>query len=888
MLHRLLDSLDRLLNGAQTNREIQDELELHIEERTADLIRRGVGAGKARRQARLELGAAAAKTEECREARGLLWIDEARRNSLFALRQLQRNPVFAASAVLTLGLCIGANTAIFSAADAVLLRSLPFPHPERLGLLEIHLRSGDLEDYRDAHTGRTWKTIRDHAAAVEAAVFRSHSSGRNLAVGDRAEFVSQQRVGAGFFRVLGCPPEWGREFNAEEDRPGGPPVAILSNPLAVHLFGAAAHAVGRSIRLKGETHVVVGVARPGFVAAEPADIWTPLRPSESGEGAGANYQVLVRAKGERSLADAELETASLLGEIFDLTALEASAGRHITARLRLVPLREGLSRDQKKPLSALLAIGAAVLLIGCMNIAGVLIARLQARSRELALRQSLGGGRAAVVRQMLTESLVLGLCGGIAGAALGFVSLRALRELLREGFSVWQPLELDSRALIVTTVVSIGCTLLFGFYPAWRGSRSDLRGVLNHGGRTTAGLRAGRMRRLFVVGQSAACLLVLAGAGLMIRSLGELRGLEPGFDPRGVVVADVSLDDARYASAESSSRLFATVLSHIREQPGVDAAGVAQTLPYERAVNTGFHIIGDESSATRPTDVIYVAGDYFEALRVPILRGRRLEGLDREDTEPVVLVNRSFSDTYLKGRDPLQIHLSLQGAPRRIVGIVGDVQHRPGWGGGGPLSTTPTVYLPAAQMEDAALALQNTWSTPSFAVRSEQPVEAVAETIKYAVTSIDPLLPFAEVRTMEGVQGQALAQPRVQATLVSLLAVLALALSAVGIYGLTASLAAERTREAAIRIALGAEPWQTARAVVLSGLILSMTGAGIGLLFVPLVGRAISSMTWGVTAVDPAALAAAILVLGVAAAIASAAPVSRLMRIQPMSLLRKE
>lgn len=631
------------------------------------------------------------------------------------------------------------------------------------------------------------------------------------------------------------------------------------------------------IRLKGEPHLVVGVAPLGFVSGNPADVWAPLRPSRQGEGEGVNYQIVVRTQGDLSLLESETATALLLEEIFDRRLRQDASGREIVAHLRLLPLQEGLTRQQEQPLVLLWVAVAVVLLIG----------RLESRSRELALRQSLGGGRAAVARQLLTESVILALCGGTAGVVIGYGSLVALRGLLREGFAIWQPIDLDLRALAVTAIVPIGCGLVFGFYPAWRGSRSDLRSVLDQGDRGASRRGVSWSRGLLVVAQLSACLLLLAGAGLTIRTFDALRSLEPGFDPRGVVVAAVSLDDARYASAKSASRLFEAVLSRVRETPGVVAAGVGHTLPYERAINLGFRVAGEENS--RITDVVYVVEGYFEALGIPLLRSRRLRRSDQEETEPVVLINRAFVERYLEGRDELTTSLSLGGTQRQVVGVVGDVQHRPGWNRGvGPLSPMATVYIPVSQLEDQALSLLNTWSMPSFVVRSSRSSLAVTASIREAVGSVDPLLPFAEIRTMEGVQGQAWARQRVQATLLAALEALALTLAAVGIYGLLASLVAERTREAAIRIALGASSWQMVRAIAVSGLFLAMVGVGIGLLLVPAAGRSLEGMIWGVEPVDPITLAVGAGALILTAVFASVGSAMRLLRIEPAALLREE
>ncbi|MBI1356617.1 MAG: FtsX-like permease family protein [Acidobacteria bacterium] len=885
MLRSLLETLRSFLVSDRLNREIAEELRHHVEARAADLERGGMTPAAARRRARVELGSAAAAAGGCREARGLRRLDEARRNTAFALRQLRRNPAFAVSAVLTLGLCIGANTAVFSAVDAILLRALPYPDADRLALLEVQQRGGVGED-SISHSGRTWEILRDPRGDFDAAVFKIAGEGANLAVGEQAELVEQQRVGAGFFRVLGILPAAGRGFEPAEDRRGGPAVCVLSHELATRLFGGTAAAVGRTVQLKGEPQSVVGVMPAGFRSTVAADLWIPLQASTQGEGGGRNYQILVRPVDGLSLRQAEQAMAPLLEEIVEGWP-KAEGG---SWRLRLTPLRQGLTQGAQQPLLLLWAAAGAVLLIGCVNIAGLLTARLQARAHELALRRALGGGRGAVFRQLLTESLTLGLAGGLAGAAVGWATTGALRALLQDGLGVERAFGLDARGFALAEALSIGCGLLFGLFPALLGGREELGLTLQSGGRHGTGRGTALARRALVAAQTAACLVLLAGAGLMIRTLLTLRGLDPGFDPSHVVAAEASLDDARYRTAAATARLFEESLRRIEQAPGVEAAGVGQSLPYERAVNLGLRIEGRPApEGYQPVDVIYVAGDYFGALRISLARGRLLQPSDGAEQEPVAVVNRAFLDYYLPGGDALSKYLTVGGERRRIVGVVASVQQRRSWNRStGPLAPAPTVYVPVGQVDDRGLSILHTWSTPSWVVRTRAPLGQADQLLRSSVAAVDPLLPVTEFRTMQQVRGEAWATQRVQATLLAALAALALALAAVGIYGLIAGLALERSKEAAIRLALGAGRFEIVRSTMLPGLAWTGVGIAAGLLLTPAAGRLIESLVWGVEPGDPLSLTVAAAVLMVAAAAASLAPALRLLRVRPAALLREE
>ena len=869
--------------GSRVAREIASEMDSHIERCTADLIERGVEAGEARRRARIEFGSTASVAEECREAVGLRWPDEIARDLRYAARVLRKSPTFTVAAV---ALCIGANTAIFSVVDAVLLRPLPYPHPERLFSVARHFQGKGADGYQTNLWGSAWEAVRDNAAYVDAAVFSEWSMGVNFAAGDRVEYVKQQRVSAGFFRVLGIAPLIGREFSANEDRNGGPAVTVLSYALWKRAFRADPSIVGQTVTLRGEPHTVVGVLPADFQSSTPADLWTPLRASRSGEGEGSNYAIVARLRSGTTWAQAN-------GQIEAIGApLLRKYGQDPSTRLQLISFQRGLTDDLRQPLLILWAAVGLVLLIGCVNIAGLLLARAAGRTREMATRMALGSGRAALVRQLLAESLLLGLCGGAAGAALGWLGVKALKLLTPESLNVWQTVALDWRVLAATGCASIAAGILFGLYPALAASRLEIRAALGEAGRGVAGGRNPWPRRLLVASEVALGVVLLVGAGLLIRTFTHLRGLNPGFDAHNTIAAQLSLQDARYATNARVNRLFDQSLARIRELPGVESAAVTISLPYERALNGGFKRLDGRhvDKEWQIANMFYVTPEYFRVLRIPVLRGRVFTAADSRTAAPTMVVSEAFVKMYLRDDDPLGRHVDFGGGGRReIVGVVGDIQQKSGWGEDfGPVAPMPDIYIPATQVDDKFMQLVHTWFSPSWIVRTSGPAQGTIAGMQRAIQAVDPLLPFAGFHSMEDIRYRALAQERFQAVLLGALAGLALLLAAVGIYGLIANSVAERTRELGIRLALGATVPQAIRAVALPGVALALAGVVVGSVLAGFASQLLRHLVWGVRPGDPLTFVAVGLgLLGVAAG-ASFLPALRVTRLNPAETLRQE
>jgi predicted permease len=454
-------------------------------------------------------------------------------------------------------------------------------------------------------------------------------------------------------------------------------------------------------------------------------------------------------------------------------------------------------------------------------------------------------------------------------------------------FGIWQTVGLDWRVLAVSATLAFGTALLFGLFPAFHASRVDVHAALIESGtRGVAGTASRWPRRFLVAGEVAMGVVLLTGAGLMIRTLAHLRGLNPGFDPRNVITARLSLQDARYRTPESVNRLFDQTLSRIKELPGVESAAVVLGLPYERVLNTGFRFPGE--SRSRITNLCYATPEFFQTMRIPVLRGRVFSSADRADTQSVLVVNDEWVRTYLKGKDPIGAHV-IQGREESvIIGVVSSVLQRPGWGNSGPLAPTPEMYMPATQAGAGFFALVHTWFSPSWVVRTSGPVTGAIGGIQRAVEAVDPLLPIAGFKSMNEVQSSSVSYQRFLVILLGGLAALAVILAAVGIYGLVANSVAERTRELGIRMALGASAGQAIKTIMLPGVFLALVGAVIGAGLARAAVQLLRTLLWGVSVTDPATFVAAGAGLVLVAGLAGVIPALRIMRMDPGETLRHE
>ncbi len=795
----------------------------------------------------------------------------------FAFRLIRQNWAFSLTVIVILALCIGANTAVLSVVNAAMVQPLGYPEPDRLAQVVTIYRG---EYNGDSHDGTTWETIRDRASSIEAACYGGGWTGVNMGVSGSGVYVKLQRVSAGFFHVLGIAPEIGREFSEAEDRAGGPAVVVLGNTLWKKYFNADPGIVGRSILLGGEPHTVVAVMPALFRSNTDAELWTPLRPKRTGEGSGTNYGILARLRPAATWVQASSQLASLVPELKTLGSYRKDAD----VKLDLESLQQGMTQKLRQPLMILWAAVAAVFVLGCVNIGGMLLARASGRVGEIATRLALGAPIGRVVRQLLVESTVFGLFGGAAGVAVGWAGLQALKALGAETFSFLKVVEFDWRVLAATLFLTLLAGIGFGMVPAWQAAHVDLRSAQT-GSRTVAGRKRYVSLGGLVGGQVALTVPLLVGAGLLLRTFLFLWNLSPGFDPNHVLTARFSLADARYNS-QKMNQFFDTVTARLHQIPGIESAAVSLNLPYERGLNDGLRLPGE--TRFKITDMTYVTPEYFTAMRIPLFQGRVFTRADGPDAAGVAVVNQALVNLYFKNKEVLGQPVGIEGTQWQIIGVVGNVQQKPGWGDYGPIGQIPTVYIPAAQTSDGFLQMVHTWFSPNWIVRSPLAGEQVKAAIESATRSADPMLPMAEFRSVSDLKMGSLRFQRFLASLVDALAGLAILLTTLGIYGLIANLVAERTKELGIRLALGSTSGEAVWTALRPGLLWVLGGVAAGTALALGLERFLNSFIYGVQPADVVTLAGVAVGLILATSIASFVPAARIVRLNPADTLRSE
>jgi len=802
------------------------------------------------------------------------------RNLRLALRQLARNPGFTATVVITLALSIGANTAIFSVVNALLLNSLPYPQPDRIGTLFQREQGPDPSDQLRWIDGTQWERLRDNVPSLTSGVASALAAGANLEAAHHIDYVHDGRVSARYFDVLGIRPALGRTFTAEEDRPSGPKAAILSYNLWRNTFAADPGLIGQVIHLKGEPYTVIGVLPQGQITPLNADLYTALQPSPTGEGVGTNYQVIFRLKDGATWqqADAEINRAWA----YRIAQIESrNPGTQIA--YYTVPLQRGMTSVLRPRAIALMLSAAFILLIACANLAGLTLVRMSRRLPEIATRMALGASRWQIQKQLWLENLLLACLGGAAGIGVGFAALRGLLSLLPEGFLPVVSVPLDAPVLAFTMAVSLLTSALFGMLPALATSRVDLRNSMSSRGASAA--QSVHLRQALIAGEVALTVLLLAGSGLLIRSLSHLETLPPGFNPQGVMTAKASLDDARYQDQAAFQRLMSSSVAAMNQIPGVQAAGVGLSLPFERALNGGVLLHdGPRTEKRIGSDFLYATPGFFEALEMKLIAGRTFTPADGPEAPPVAIVNATFARKFYPGLNPVGLTVD---KGRTIIGVVSDVQLSSGLNPIAPLQSEETIYVPAAQAGASLLGV-HVWFQPSWVVRTAGPVEGLTEQMQKALAAVDPALPFSGFYRMSDLQATALSEQRIEVALLATMAGLALLLSAVGIFSLVASLVTQRTREIGIRIALGSTIRQAMTHVSSSGVGAAGSGLALGLVLCFLALRALRSVLYGVGVYDPPSLFAVIGALAAVALLAATIPALRIARIDPATTLREE
>ena len=881
LLNRFLARIWNFATGRRGDERLKEEMESHIAAQTEDNIRSGIAPAEARRQAVLKFGAAESIRESYHAEEGLPLVESVLQDFRYAFRILRKSPGFTAAVVVTLALAIGANTAIFSLVNALMLTSLPYPHPERMGTIFRRVQGASPHDGPHGIDGKQWELLRDDVPALVSAISGS-TTGVNLKAGTHMAYVQDGRISAHYLDVLGIRLAAGRNFTAEEDTPHGPNAVILSYNLWRNVFGGDPKIVGQSIQLKGAPYTVIGILPQGATTPLDANVYTALQPSTQGEGGGTNYDVITRLRNGVTWqqADAEINRA-WAGEARSL----ASENRAARVSFNLVPLQQGETATLRPKTLALMLAAGLILLIACANLAGVTLVRVARRTSEIATRLALGASRWQIERQLWVENLVLAVAGGAAGVGVGFLALHGLLSLLPLGFLPVAAVPIDGTVLAFTLVVALLTSVLFGMLPALATRRIDLRSSM--ASRGVGSTERQRLRQTLIGGEVAFTVLLLAGSGLLVRTLVHLETLPPGFNPHGVMTARASLNDVRYDNPPVFRKLLNESTAAMRRIPGVESAAVGLSLPFEPTLNDEFTLAdGKETDEKIGADFVYVTPGYFKTLQIPLLVGRRFTRSDGPNAQPVAIVNHAFAEKFYHGANPVGRTLN-KGLV--IVGMVGDVQLSSNLDPIAPLQTEETVYISAAQMtQPAELAMIHTWIQPSWIVRTTGPVQGLTGDMQRALASAAPSLPFSGFYSMNDLQAKTLATQRIEVALLSAMAALALLLSAVGIFSLVASLVAQKTREIGIRIALGSSVRRAMVHIGAPGVRASAWGLMLGLILCAGTLRVLHSVLYGVGVYDWPTMLTVVLLLAAVALLAAAVPSMRVARISPAQTLRDE
>jgi putative ABC transport system permease protein len=869
VLHLRLRSLFR---RRRVESELDEELRFHIERQIDDYVAKGLARGEARCAALRAFGAVEQRKEECRDMRHMWLMDEFTQDTRYAVRVFAQSPGFAAAAVLILALGIGVTSAMFSVVQAVLLRELPYPDAGRL----VRMR----EQGNNGFMWVSWPDYQDWRA--RSRTFESmglvKKEGFNVVGLDEPLRVDGQRATSEVFRLSGALLAAGRPFDSQADESGAPLQAVLSRSFARAHFTDVASAVGRMVEVDGEPCTVAGVLDTGNRLFMDADIvvsfgWVARLPSVQNRSNHSGTVVIGKLRAGVSMRAAETEMQTIARDLE-----RAYPGSNAGVSVEFTSLYESLVGDVRPMVLTLAAAVGLVLLIACANVAGLLLARVPARRRELALRAALGAGRFRIARQLITESIVLAMAGGGLGLFLAGWIVRLVRRFAPPGIPRLETLQTNWSVLAVTFVVALATGLLFGLAPAWSGTRSEISGNLQEGGRTLSP-GGGRLRGVLTTAEVAFSMLLLVGVGLLVRSFTGLLGVHPGFNPKSVLAIQLSLPAARYN--ESALRTFyPQILERLGHLPDVKSVGFVYSLPVLGSRWTSGYLVRDQPPpplASRPSSSFNQANaDYFRTMQIPLLDGRSFTDQDRRDTPPVAIVTRAFAKRHWPdgGAVGKQVNQGGGGTWRTVVGVVGDMKQN-----GLNEDYGAEVFFPLDQAppQKGALVIR-TYGSPT----------ALTAAVRHEIRALDPMLPIISLETMEDLMGETLVRRRATMSLVSMFASFALVLAAIGIYGVIAYSVAQRTREIGIRMALGAHRDAIIRQVLWQGLKTGLAGVGIGLLFAPPLTSLMSTQLFAVGSLDPITLVAGATVLVSASLLASWLPARRASSIDPVLCMRAE
>lgn len=870
-LARLRRRLQALRRGSAVEREIDEEMRFHVEMEAAEFERSGVPPAEARRRALVAFGGVGRFREAGLDVRRVRWMEDLGRDLVHAGRSLRRSPAFSLAVIGTLALGIGAVAVIYGVVHAVLLRPLPYPESERL--VTVWTRSTD-----EPKGGVSYPDFLDWRARAREldglGVMRPISV--NLTGLDRPDRLVGVYASASVFRLLGARPALGRLFDDAESEVGtAQPVVVLTHAAWQARFGGDPAILGRTVTLNGAPMTVIGVLGARF---EPpygdADVWIPIALFRSLERDSRTMMVLGRLRAGGSVAAAQQDLAAVAAQLErEHPATNADVG------VNLVPLRDDLFGDVRPSLLTLLAAVFGVLLIACFNVANLQLTRAAARHTELSLRAALGAGRGRIVRQLLTESTVLGVVGGALGVLLAAASLGLVRASVPATVFYFGDIALDGPVLAFAAAVTLATAIAFGVAPALGASRAGLGEGLRVRGARSARL-GGRfaLRDAFVVAQVSLSLVLLLCAGLLVRTLGALASVDPGFDPSGLITMELRLPPVKYPTRERQTAFMERALEEIRRTPGVSDAALARTLPLSG--NSAVASYGADGVATLPgvrapgAFLGTVTPGYFRTLRLPLREGRDFDARDRADTPPVAIVSAALARRGWPNGSALGHRIRVEGdtAWRTIVGVAADAKQTTL---AEPLRGM--IYTPMSQAPGIFT---------SVVARTVRPPEEMGAAVRAAIWRVDPDQPVWKIRSMASLVDRALGQPRYTMRLVGAFAALALVLATIGIYGVVAHMVETRTREIGIRLAIGARSGQVLRLVVAHGMRLTALAIVLAVPVALWASRLLRGQLFGVGALDPLTFAAVPAVLAAAALLATFLPARRAVRIEPSVAIR--
>lgn len=873
--------------GPDVRADVDDELAFHMEMLEAEYVGQGMEPEAARQAARRRFGEYATVEHACLRIRGERetmirrseWFGALGQDLRYVVRTLRKSPGFTIASVLVLALGLGANTAIFTVANAVVLRPLDYAEPDRIvRIFETYLSGGDVRE--GSVSIPNFEDWRSQARSFEALAIAGHPESVTLQGRGDPEQLSVVPVGSDLFPLLGVQPMVGRYFAPGEDEPGAAPVVVLSDHAWRTRFGANPGILGSTLTLNGEAHTVVGVMPADFrfpAGATPRDAWMPLRPSPDWATRGMHaYVVLGRLASGVSLDAAQREMAGI-AEAISRDFPGQQEGRSASVRM----LHETVVGRVQPMLLVLLGAAALVLLIACANAAGLLLARSITRRREVAIRTALGATRGRVVRQFLAESLTLAGLGAALGLALAWVSLRAITVAGGPLLPRASEIDVDPRVIAFLLAITALTGAVFGLVPALQAARIDVQGQLRESGRQNSGARGAQaFRGTLVVAQIALSIVLLVGAGLLMRTFVALLGVETGVAAEQVLTMKLGDPGDRYESnAAAISGFYAPMLERVRSLPGVHDAGMINLLPLEEWGNSGgFEVVGSQyaSEAESPyAEIRVVSPGYFAAMEIPLLRGRDFAREDDLGTLPVALVNEALAQRYFPGEDPVGRRLRRGDERITIVGVVGSVRQA-----GLDREPLPELYIPSTQLASTR--------EMSLVVGTRTEPMALAPVVRGAIREIAPQQVVYAIQPMRRIVAESFSDRRLALWLLGTFAVVAMTLAVTGIYGVISYSVAQRAREFGIRLALGADPDRVSRMVVWQGARLAAIGIAIGLPAAYLITRLMAGMMYGVGVADAPTYVGVALALGAVALLASYVPAQRAARVSPSEAFRSD